>query len=319
MIRLFCFMLAGFLTTGLLRAQQRPLWSQHFYNKYYDNPAYGGMARSLEVNLLYRDQYSGLAAGPSTVYAGFHLPLYRWGGGGGFQLHRQEAGLLQVLQASFSYNHVRRINPGFLSFGGRFGLHHAGFNGEKITTPDGNYEGGIQHNDPVLASAPFSGTGVYWEAGVYFLNPVWEAGVSFYNLPSHAQQVGPATYTKTSGLQVSGQYRWQVLNYSLIPNLMFRTDFREYQAETGIILEGVDNFYGGLSIRGYNSFSLDAVVFIIGTNIGKNYKVSYSYDLGISDLRNVHDGTHEILLSYNLNKAIGVGLPPKIIHNPRHL
>ena len=319
MIRFYFLLLTGLLICVVVQGQQRPLWSQHFYNKYYDNPAFGGMARSLEVNMMYRDQYSGLASNPSTLYVGFHLPLYRWGGGGGFQVHRQESGLLQVIQASFSYNYVSRINPGFLSFGGRIGIHHAGFNGEKITTPQGNYEGGIQHNDPILASVPFRGPGLYWEAGIYLLNPVWEAGITFYNIPSLGQRVGPATYTLTSGFQLSGQYRWRMLDYSVIPNVMFRSDFREYQFETGIVLEGTDHFFGGVGLRGYNSFSSDAVVFIIGTNIGRNYKVSYSYDLGISDLRNVHDGSHEILLRYNLNKAIGVGLPPKIIYNPRHL
>jgi type IX secretion system PorP/SprF family membrane protein len=299
--------------------QQRPLFSQYFFNKYYENPAYGGMARSLQADAVYRDQYTKLTGSPSTVYAGFHLPLYRWFGGGGFQIIRQEAGVMQMVQAAASYNYVTRVAPGFLSFGSRIGVHHIGYNGTKITTPGGNYEGTIQHNDPVLEAVPFRGLGLTWEFGVYLHNPDWEAGINFFELPSHSNRLGLATYTKTSGMVFQGQYRFRYGNYSLIPNALVRTDFWETQGELGVMMEGFENFYGGLAIRGYNKLSVDALIFIIGTNIGSHYKVSYSYDLGLSNLQSVHDGSHEILLSYNLNKAIGAGIPPKVIRNPRHL
>ena len=51
----------------------------------------------------------------------------------------------------------------------------------------------------------------------------------------------------------------------------------------------------------------------------EHYTLSYAYDIGLSALRGSHEGTHEILLNYNLNKLIGAGLPPKIIYNPRFL
>ena len=104
-----------------------------------------------------------------------------------------------------------------------------------------------------------------------------------------------------------------------MPNLVFRTDFKEFQSDIGVNVSGLDNLFGGISFRGYNKFSVDALAIIIGTNIGRHYSASYSYDLGLSDLRHVYDGTHEIMLRYNLNKAIGLGVTPKIIRNSRHL
>jgi hypothetical protein len=39
----------------------------------------------------------------------------------------------------------------------------------------------------------------------------------------------------------------------------------------------------------------------------------------MSGLQEVTDGSHEVMLNFNLNKPIGKGKPPKIIYNPRFL
>jgi len=299
--------------------QQRPLFSQYMLNKYYDNPAYAGMERSLFINAAYRNQYGGLPGNPGTLQVGFHLPVYKWFGGAGAQLSRHESGLMQIIQASGSYNYVMRSSLGFISYGARLGINHVSYNGERIITPEGNYEGTILHNDPVLESGVFSGNGVFWEMAVYIKNEVWEAGLMFHDLPESTNSLGLATYTKSRGMLISGQYTWKYGPLNVVPSLMVRSDFRVFQSDVGVLVNGFENFYGGLGVRGYNRFSWDALVFIIGTNIGNHYKVSYSYDLGLSDLSHVYDSTHEILLSYNLNKAIGAGIMPKVIRNPRHL
>ena len=128
-----------------------------------------------------------------------------------------------------------------------------------------------------------------------------------------------AVFGKSAGMTFYGEYSFEYGAYILTPHVVLRTDFREMQTDVGLLMKTAENFFGGISLRGYTSRSIDALIFTIGTNIGSHYRVSYAYDLGLSDWRNYHDGSHEILLSYNLNRAIGVGLPPKIINNPRHL
>lgn len=305
--------------TGRVFGQQKPLFSQYYLNKYYENPAYGGLGRSLQADLVYRDAYSGFPGNPVSFYAGVHLPWYKASGGAGAQIIRFQSGLFQSFQFTGSYNYVMKVNPGFLSFGGRVGLHYMSYNGEQIITPEGNYEGGIFHNDPILATSPFQGFGAVWEVGAYLRNARWEAGVTIYDIPRHANALGQAVFTKSSGFSAYGEYTIVYGPYLLIPNVIFRSDFKELQTDIGLFVKTRESFFGGLGFRGYNSRSFDALIFTIGTNIGSHYKVSYAYDLGLSDWRNFQDGSHEIILSYNLNKAIGVGLPPKIIYNPRQL
>ena len=98
-----------------------------------------------------------------------------------------------------------------------------------------------------------------------------------------------------------------------------KSDFIEIQTDISSVFQINGNIFGGISLRGYNSTSIDAMAFIIGIQLDKHYTLSYSYDLGLSGLRRAHEGTHEILLNYNLRKMIGTGQPPKIIYNPRYL
>jgi hypothetical protein len=105
----------------------------------------------------------------------------------------------------------------------------------------------------------------------------------------------------------------------LASSLMIRWDRASVQSELGFLAHYQENLIMGLNLRGYNSRSLDALSFILGTQMGEKYRLIYSYDLGLSSLSSVHDGSHEVTLTYNLRKMIGSGLPPKIIYNPRDL
>ena len=89
--------------------------------------------------------------------------------------------------------------------------------------------------------------------------------------------------------------------------------------EISTIVTYNDNIFGGASFRGYNSNSTDAVVIIAGYKLNERVTLAYSYDITLSELNRVSQGSHEIMLNYNLNKDIGKGRLPKIIYNPRFL
>ena len=70
------------------------------------------------------------------------------------------------------------------------------------------------------------------------------------------------------------------------------------------LLKYNDNIFVGGSFRGYNSDSRDAVALIFGFNLSEKITVAYSYDLSLSNLSTVNDGSHEITLNYNLGKTV---------------
>lgn len=305
---------------GSLIAQQRPQFSQYMLNKYYENPAYGGLERSLSVFTSFRDQYSAFPGNPRTFYLGADLPFYLWNGALGFSFYNQSAGNINNTNLRFSYNYVLGLEFGFLSFGGRVGLDYLTFDSNKIITPDGDYEVTINHKDPILENNAFTGFGPSWELGAYFMGSQWQGGVTLSELPSHSYGVGSASYTRrmTGSIYAEYKYEWND-RITFIPSALIKADPSVFQTDFALIAVIDRNIIGGLGMRGYNKSSFDALSIIMGTNIGTKYKLYYSYDFGLSELRTAHQGTHEITLSYNLQKLIGIGLPPKIIYNPRDM
>ena len=56
-----------------------------------------------------------------------------------------------------------------------------------------------------------------------------------------------------------------------------------------------------------------------GFKLSEKITLAYAYDLTLSELSQVSNGSHEIMINYNLGKALGKGKPPRIIYNPRNL
>lgn len=304
-----------------LWGQQWPLHTQYMLNKYRDNPAYGGMERSLSVFSSYRDQYSTLNGNPRTFYLGADMPFYIWNGAAGFVISNQSAGVMNSTDLKVSYNYVMGTPIGFLSFGGRAGVNILNVNSQGITTPGGNYEGGFDHNDPNLDNNNFNGIGPTWELGAFFYNNEIEAGLTIYDIPDHGFSLGShGKFVKSFSASLFFQYKYR-LNESitLSPSTMIRADKAAFQTDVGLNAKFSNNLLAGLNFRGYGPTSVDALSLILGTNIGDKYFLTYSYDLGLGGLSSYHQGSHEVMLSYNLQKLIGLGLPPPIIYNPRDL
>ncbi len=304
----------------LVTAQQRPQFTQYMLNKYYENPAYGGMERSLSIFTSFRDQYSNFPGNPRTFYLGADMPFYLWNGAVGFTFVNQRTGVFSNSNLKFSYNYVMSTPYGFLSFGVRAGFDFITIDGNGLVTPDGVYEGVFDHNDPTLDTDVFSGIGPSWELGTYFKGKSIEAGIMISEFPPHKYALGDGKYNKSFSGSIFALYKYSLNeNIELSPSVLLKADAAVLQTDIGLMAAINENLLAGLNIRGYSGKSLDALSIILGTNMGKKYKVIYSYDFGLSPLRTSHQGTHEIMVTYNLQKLIGIGLPPKIIYNPRDL
>ncbi len=316
----FLFLICIFIFSWSVYAQQRPQFSQYMFNRYYENPAYGGLERSLSIFTSFRDQYSALPGNPRTFYVGADMPFYLWNGAVGVTLFNQSSGLLNNTNFKVSYNYVLNLEYGFLSFGGRIGIDFVNLDSKKIITPGGNYEGIFTHNDPFLENSMVNGIGPSWELGSYFMGSNLQAGVTISEFPSHRYGLGTGSYTRSFSGSIFAMYKYEWNDQiDITPSILLRADQAVFQSDFGVIATINRNIISGINIRGYNAKSFDALSVIMGTNLGTKYKIYYSYDFGLSDLRTAHQGTHEIMLSYNLQKLIGIGLPPKIIYNPRDL
>ena len=320
LIRYGVFVVLGLAST-VLSGQQTAQSSLFMMDKYQFNPAYGGLDYSLVINAYTRSQWQGLDHNPKLVGVNAHLPYYVWNGALGMRATSRSLGVLSHNEVSFSYNYVLNLGSGLWSNGARVGLSHLGVDGAAIVTPEGIYTGGsVNHNDPILLPTSGSGIGLLYEVGSYYKSRRLEAGLSLTALPGNNIPQDGFVFDKDIHVYAYGQYRFSLFDeFDLLQSILLKTDFGEVQTEVSSIVQINGNIFGGIGVRGYSSSSLDAVIVILGVRITDKITLTYGYDAGVSGLRRVNEGSHELLFSYNLQKVIGTGLPPKIIYNPRYL
>ena len=115
-------------------------------------------------------------------------------------------------------------------------------------------------------------------------------------------------------------YRLELDNdLNLTPSILVKAGSAEIQTDFNVSAEFREKFIVGVSYRGYSNNSSDAIVFQGGFRLSNALSMKYAYDFGLSEIRNVNSGSHEILISYDIPTNFGKGTPPQIIYNPRFL
>ena len=304
-----------------VKAQQWHQSSLASFNKYRDFAAYGGLDRVTAVGTQYRTQWDGVSDNPRMLYIGASSPMYEWGGAVGFDIQNNRDGYINLTRFRGSYNYVLSTPIGFLSLGGRLSLNSLNLDGNKIRTPDGNYEdGNINHNDPLLSRDQMSGFGLGWDVSAYFVGKKIQAGLSIAELPSGLIRANSFSIEMRRNITSIVQYRTRIKE-SLFwqPGLLVRTDLAVLQTEIYNHFSFRNDYTFGVNLRGYNSSSIDAIAFVFGYRLNDSYSFYYSYDFGMSEFRKANEGSHDIILRINFRSLSGQGVKPPLIYNPRFL
>lgn len=321
------------LITGLLVAfiigsgwsQQAAQYTMFMMNKFNWNPAYAGMEGSLVATGIYRSQWQGLPGNPVTQNIGVHLPVNVIRSGFGLTLENDALGARQRTTGTLSYNYQMELGRrAILALGGSAGYAQRNLDGAALRTPEGDYsptDGVLIHNDDLLPVTGVSGSALTYGAGLYLLTERFEAGLAVRNLTEPIAPVSDALSIQLSRsffFNAEGHFDLSPM-ISFHPALLVRSDLAQTQTDVAALFHYNDNIIAGASFRGYDSNSIDAAAVIVGFRLSDNITAGYAYDFTLSALNQVSNGSHEIMISYNLNKSLGTGRPPKIIYNPRSL
>ena len=309
---------------SLAFGQQPAQYSLFMMNKLNWNPAYAGLDNSLSATGIYRAQWVGLEGNPITQNVNVHLPLYVFSSGIGVNLENDELGAERRTTGTVSYNYQLPVGRrGLLAIGLSAGLAQRTLDGSRLRTPEGDYDidaSVIIHNDDLLPISQINATATTFGAGLYYYSERFEAGLAVRNLSE------PTVDLDAISLQLKRAFFFNAGGHfdlggslSLHPALLIRSDLAQTQTDVAAIFRYNDNIFGGASFRGYNSDNIDAVAFIAGFRLNENITLAYAYDLTLSTLNQVSNGSHEVMINYNLNQRLGTGRPPKVIYNPRTL
>lgn len=302
-----------------LQSQSYPQNSLYLIDLYSINPAYAGLDRSLSANFNYRDQWSGFEANPQQLYVNAHLPVYLLDGGAGVSLRSDQLGALRFNTINFSYNRIINTEFGIISGGLSLGLRNTSLDGSTLITPEGIYLGTtFDHQDQFLSTDVATTTRLQTGLGIFLGSRRFDFGISVDNIFFKGDEIGNITTSNHDVVKVFARAPVVINDLILYPSLLLKTNFDQLQTDISCLVKS-GNIFGGMSLRGYGRNSIDSAVLIGGIRVNDNYTISYSYDIGLSNIRIVSQGVHEVNINYNLNKLIGLGLPPEIIYNPRNL
>lgn len=304
-----------------MTAQQTYQGTQYMLNPYAYNPAYAGMSFTMDVNINIRNQYSGLIQNPSTQMINGHLPLYKINGAAGMKVENEQLGNLRKTGVHASISKIFDSSSGLLAIALQAGVSQFSIDGSKLITPDGTYNGAvINHNDPILSVLQQGGWSPQWVLGIYYKAKKLEFGVDVKQLAAIPASIGEAELKLVPHADLYLQYK-QRINDRLImkPSFLLKVNENWVQTDFSFVLQHNGNVFGGISLRGYNNTSIDALAGIVGMRLSEHISLSYSFDAGLSAIKRVNEGSHEILIKYSLNRLIGAGAAPKIIYNPRNL
>lgn len=276
--------------------QQLPQFTQYMYNTISINPAYAGSRETLSLVGLHRSQWVGIDGGPTTQTFSIHSPMRNEKVGLGLSFINDELGYqnFSFLYADFSYT-IQTGNNTKLAFGLKSGFTSYSFDNELFLETDGTMTG-----DPSLLGLE-DRWGFNVGAGVFWHSDKWYVGYSMPRIlnTDYHKQDGFEALERVSHYLTAGYVFDLGGNTKFKPAAMLKaTDGAPLSFDlTGNFLFN-EKFWLGAGYR-FNE-SAGALGGLVDFQVSKSLRIGYTYEHPISDIRPYSDGTHEILLMFEI-------------------
>ena len=310
-----CFMIAAGLS-----GQQLPRYSMPWLDPVQFNPAYAGLDNSLSLTGTYRTQWTGLDGRPVGQRLSAHLPLYYLSSGVGVEVELDEIGARGLNSFGLSYNYQLVRGQSVWSLGVSARMLQLNLDGQRLRTPTGIYEdeNTVIHNDALLPTGTVNESTLSFGAGLYYQSENLEGGLSARNLNAPVVAFPGVDYPLERQYHGYLRARFDLLrSWEVLPTVYAVAAGPQQQFSFGATLRYDENFFAGASYRGHSGTTGDAVVIHGGLQLSEKTTLAYAFDLTLSELQTVQNGSHEITLKYNLRQRIGAGVPPPRIYYPR--
>lgn len=320
MIKRLLFLSFFLVSAATVSAQQLPRYSMPWLDPVQFNPAYAGLDNSLSLTGSYRTQWTGLEGQPVGQRFSAHLPVYYLSSGVGVEVELDEIGARGLNSFGLSYNYQLVRGSAVWSAGLSVRMLQLSLNGSELRTPDGEYDdpNTFVHNDDLLPTGNLSDGALSFGAGLYYQAENLEGGISARNLNGPVIAFPGVDYSLERQYHAYLRARFDILsNWEVMPMVYAIAAGPQQQVSVGATLRYDENFFAGAMYRGHSGSTNDALVLTGGLNLSEKLTLAYAFDLTLSELQSVQDGSHEITIKYSLRQRIGAGVPPPRIYYPR--
>lgn len=288
------------------------------------NIAFAGSLQTIDVGLHYRNQWTGLSGKTiSTGSLDVTLPLTKIHSGVGLNVMYDRLGVQKNIYLTAGYAYQLQIKKVQLGVGVSGGIIQSTLFGNLMRSPEGDYDNNFDHKDPIIPLDRASGISPCFSAGLMLTWKQLQIGYSLSNfLEGKAKLTNPSNsknliFRRNHYFSIA--YKFKISkSLNLLPNALFKTDFKENQLDLNLILNYKSKVDVGLGYRGYNKKSNESVIVLLGVNLWKGLKLYYSYDISTGKLFAYQYGSHELSLTYKINYRTKM-VVPKVIFNPRFL
>ena len=302
------FVISGFQAF----AQQDPQFSQQMFTRLSTNAGFAGASEFLCATVMNRQQWVGFDGAPKTTLVTIDAPI-KFGEqtiGVGATIIADKLGFENTFSGKLAAAYRLNLGPGNLGIGLDFGILNKSVSGNFIA---------IQQNDNLIPQASVSDKAMDLGFGLHYHIPgKFYAGISGVHLLAPKLEGTNLQYLMARHWYVTAGYEYAVNEMLTVrPNFLLKTDGASTQLDVNANVLYNNMVWAGLSYR-----LQDAIVPMFGyqgtlANGKGNYRIGYSYDLTISNIKKYSSGTHEIMLGFCYNIT-----PPKKItryKNPRFL
>jgi type IX secretion system PorP/SprF family membrane protein len=287
-------------------AQQDPMYTQYIFNTQTINPAYTGTWESLSFMVLARQQWAGWDGAPQTYTFSMQAPMNNEKVALGLNVISDNVGKEKRfgLYGDYSYRVKVTQNTNL-----RMGL-KAGFT---------NYSNNLQSyellpgvNDPMFQGDLSNKFIPNFGAGLFLYNQRYYVGLSVPKM-LHNEVEGE----NPNNLSVQAELRHYFLEGGLVfdlgEDLKFKPTFLtkatwgapvQFDFTANFLLK--EKLWLGAMFR-----TRDAYGFIAQWIFADKLRVGYAIDFSTTNLQNYHNGTHEIMISYELRTLKELVVSPR--------
>lgn len=277
--------------------QQDPLHLNYNFSLQTLNPAYAGTWDNLGFLVLGRQQWVGIVGAPETYTFSFQTPTSRDNVALGFNLVADKTGLEKRITLSFDYSYRLKISE---TSSLRLGMKASGTAYMNSLSSYIQYPG--DPPDPLFIGSldqhflPNFGFGTFYYGKHFYL------GLSVPRITKNSHKNSYHNYYYASFdydplLYLHGGFVFNWGSYIKFKPTFLAVAAKGVQPEVNLSANFLLNEKVWL---GANYQVHDSYGFILQFIFDKRLRLGYALDLSLSELQDYHDGTHEILVSYEL-------------------
>jgi len=277
--------------------QRDALYSQYMFNQLVINPAYSGSKEEMSMSVIKRYQWTGLDGAPRTLTMSANSPLRNEHVALGMYVYSDQIGADKDLGVVGSYAYRVRLGNGKLSLGLQAGISQVSIDWDKVTMHE--------EDDVVYTSRPTTSMKPDANFGLYYYTPNYYIGLSSKHLLEN--QFGKVEHTDGSTTYSTLTRHFYFMGGMALPvsdKIVFKpSTLIKYanNAPVNVDLNASFLFNNKIWLGASYRTGNNAMVFMIELQASSNFRIGYSYDASMGALKGYNGGSHEIMLSYDLN------------------